>query len=228
MVNYTLPSGHTPFTPITYATLLVAVVVLTTSFLFVASAQNGLTATIGQQHAMSGQISAVWNIFGSFPTVAALLMGGALSGFLEDRNADQAARILFLVGAAVMASVAAYAVWKPGSVFDNVRAEQGSVAHPLEDLKRLVRHWPIYLALLIWVLWNFAPGSTTPLQYYLQNTLHAEDAQWGQWNAIFAASFIPTFMVYGVLCRTFPLKTLLLWGPSSPFRSWFPCSSFIR
>jgi hypothetical protein len=200
------------FTPITYATLLVAVVVLTTSFLFVASAQNGLTATIGQQHAMSGQISAVWNIFGSFPTVAALLMGGALSGFLEDRHADQAARILFLVGAAVMASVAAYAVWKPGSVFDNVRAEQGSVAHPLEDLKRLVRHWPIYPALLIWVLWNFAPGSTTPLQYYLQNTLHAEDAQWGQWNAIFAASFIPTFMVYGVLCRTFPLKTLLLWG----------------
>src|SRR5271156_5721929 len=30
--------------------------------------------------------------------------------------------------------------------------------------------------------------------------------------AIFAASFIPTFMVYGVLCRSFPLKTLLLWG----------------
>jgi hypothetical protein len=200
------------FTPITYATLLIAVVLLTPSFLFVASAQNGLTAMIGQQHAMSGQMSAVWNIFGSLPTVAALLMGGALSSFLEDRNADQAARILFLVGAAIMASVAAYAAWKPASVFDNVRAEQGAVAHPLKDIERLVRHWPIYPALLIWVLWNFAPGSTTPLQYYLQNTLHAEDAQWGQWNAIFAASFIPTFLVYGVLCRKFPLKTLLLWG----------------
>ena len=200
------------FTPITYATLLVAVVLLTTSFLFVASAQNGLTAMIGQQHAMSGQVSAVWNIFGSIPTVAALLMGGALSGFLEDRNADQAARILFLVGAAIMASVAVYAVWKPRSVFDNVRAERGAVAQPLQDIKRLVRHWPIYPALLIWALWNFAPGSVTPLQYYLQNTLHAEDAQWGQWNAIFAASFIPTFMVYGVLCRRYPLKTLLWWG----------------
>jgi Na+/melibiose symporter-like transporter len=200
------------FTPITYATLLVAVVLLTASFLFVASAQNGLTAMIGQQHAMSGQVSAVWNIFGSLPTVAALLLGGTFSGFLEDRNADQAARILFLVGAAIMASVAAYAVWKPISVFDNVRDEQGAVAHPLKDLKRLVRHWPIYPALLIWVLWNFAPGSVTPLQYYLQNTLHAEDAQWGQWNAIFAASFIPTFMVFGVLCRRFPLQTLLVWG----------------
>ena len=200
------------FTPITYVTLLVAVVLLTTSFLFVASAQNGLTSMIGQQHAMSGQISAVWNIFASVPTVGALLIGGTLSGLLEDRNADQAARILFLVGAAIMATVAVYAVWKPRSVFDNVRAEHGTAAHPLKDLKRLVRHWPIYPALLIWLLWNFAPGSATPLQYYLQNTLHAEDAQWGQWNAIFAASFIPTFMVFGLLCRRFPLKTLLLWG----------------
>jgi len=111
-----------------------------------------------------------------------------------------------------MATVAAYAVWKPRSVFDNVRAEHGTAAHPLKDFNRLVRHWPIYPALLIWLLWNFAPGSATPLQYYLQNTLHAEDAQWGQWNAIFAASFIPTFMVFGLLCQRAPLKTLLLWG----------------
>ena len=200
------------FTPITYVTLLVAVLLLTTSFLFVASAQNGLTSMIGQQHAMSGQISAVWNIFASAPTIGALLIGGTFSNLLEARNADQAARILFLVGAAIMATVAVYAVWKPRSVFDNVRAEHETAAHPLKEFKRLVWHWPIYPALLIWLLWNFAPGSATPLQYYLQNTLHAEDAQWGQWNAIFAASFIPTFMVFGLLCQRFPLKTLLLWG----------------
>ena len=112
-----------------------------------------------------------------------------------------------------MATVAAYAVWRPGSVFDNLRNERETSTHPLkEDLKRLVRHWPIYPALLIWLLWNFAPGSTTPLQYYLQNTLHAEDAQWGQWNAVFAVSFIPTFMAFGLLCRRVPLKSLLLWG----------------
>lgn len=200
------------FTPVTYVTLLVAVVLLTTSFLFVSSAQNGLAATIGQQHVISGQISAAWNIFGSLPAIAALLIGGSLSDLLETRNNDQAARILFLLGAAIMALVAVYGAWKPASVFDNVRAEHGEAAKPLEDLKRLARHWPIYPALLIWLLWNFAPGSATPLQYYLQNTLHAEDAQWGQWNAIFAAAFIPTFMVYGFLCRKFPLKTLLLWG----------------
>ncbi len=200
------------FTPVTYGTLLAAVVLLTTSFLFVASAQNGLTSMLGQQHAMSGQISAVWNIFASIPTVGALLIGGTLSDLLEHRNADQAARILFLVGAAIMASVAAYAVWKPRSVFDSVQDEHGTAAHPMKDLKRLMRHWPIYPALLIWLLWNFAPGAATPLQYYLQNTLHAKDAPWGEWNAVFAASFIPTFMLFGVLCRRFPLKTLLVWG----------------
>jgi Na+/melibiose symporter-like transporter len=200
------------FTPISYLTLLIAVVLLTTVFLFVSSAQTGLTSMIGQQHTMSGQISAVWNIAGSIPTVVSLLVGGALSNLLEGRNADQAARILFLIGAAIMAAVAVYAVWKPRSVFDNVRTEQGMGGQPLQDLRRLLRHWPIYPALLIWLLWNFAPGSTTSLQYYLQNTLHAEDAQWGEWNAIFAASFIPTFLVFGFLCRRFPLKTLLLWG----------------
>jgi MFS family permease len=200
------------FTPITSLTLLIAVVLLTASFLFVASAQNGLTSVIGQQHAMSGQISAMWNIFASVPAIAALLIGGVLSDVLEHTNADQAARILFLVGAAIMATVAIYGLWKPRSVFDNVRAEHGTAVHRLKDFKRLVRHWPIYPALLIWLLWNFAPGSATPLQYYLQNTLHARDAEWGQWNAIFAASFIPTFMVFGFLCQRFPLKTLLLWG----------------
>ncbi len=200
------------FAPIAYGTLLVAVMLLTVSFLFVASAQNGLTAMLGQQHAMTGQISAVWNVFLSIPTVAALLAGGALSGMLEDRGADQAVRILFLVGAAIMFAVAAYSLWKPADVFDNVRFEARGGRHPYEDIKRLLRHRPIYPALLIWLLWNFAPGSATPLQYHLQNSLHATDAQWGQWNAIFAASFIPTFIIYGMLCRKYPLKTLLLWG----------------
>ena len=200
------------FTPMNFATLLLAVVVLTASFLFVSSAQNGLTSVIGQQHAMTGQVSAVWNVFLSIPTVGALLVGGRLSGLLEEKDPDQALRILFLVGAAIMIMIAAYALWKPADVFDNIRVENGTGRHPVEDLKRLARHWPVYPAMLIWLLWNFAPGSTTPLQYHLQNTLHATDAQWGEWNAIFAASFIPTFIVYGLLCRKLPLKTLLLWG----------------
>ncbi len=200
------------FMPVTYQSLMVAYLLLGTSFLFVASAQNGLTSAIGQQHVMSGQLSAAWNIFGSLPGIAALILGGFLSDLMEGRDAARAAHLLFLVGAAIMALVALYGLWRPASVFDNLRVERASDARPRDEIKRLVKHWPIYPALLIWLLWNFAPGSGTPLQYYLQDTLHAKDAQWGQWNAIFSASFIPTFLVFGVLCRKFPLKALLFWG----------------
>jgi hypothetical protein len=200
------------FTPVTYGTLLIALILLTSAFLFVASAQNGLTATLGQQHVMSGQISAALNIVGSLTAVAALLLGGNLSDLLELRNIHDAARILFLFGAGIMALVAAYGAWRPAVVFDNVRNEHGQGERLPENIKRLLRHWPIYPALLIWLLWNFAPGSATPLQYYMQNTLHASGADWGNWNAVFAASFIPTFLAYGYLCRRFSLRPLLWWG----------------
>jgi Na+/melibiose symporter-like transporter len=200
------------FMPVSFGMLLVANVLLTTSFLFVASAQNGLASTIGQQHAISGQISTVWNIFSSLPNVVALLLGGGLSSLLESENAEQAARILFLAGAAIMALVAVYGALRPKSLFDNLRSERMGAVEPLKDIQRLVRHWPIYPALLIWSLWCFAPGAETPLQYFMQDTLHASDAEWGQWNAISEASYIPTFIVFGLLCRRFPLKSLLLWG----------------
>jgi Na+/melibiose symporter-like transporter len=200
------------FMPVSFNMLLIANVMLTTSFLFVASAQNGLASTIGQQHAISGQISTVWNIFTSLPNVAALLLGGSLSSLLETENASQAIRTLLLGGAAIMALVAAYGLLRPKSLFDNLSSERVGTVEPIKDIQRLIRHWPIYPALLIWSLWCFAPGSETPLQYYLQDTLHASDAVWGQWNAISEASYIPTYIVFGLLCRRFPLKTLLFWG----------------
>jgi hypothetical protein len=200
------------FAPITYLTLLSAVLLVGISFLFVLSSERGLISTIGQQHVMSGQVATVWNIFGAVPGIAALVVGGRLSDLLEGKNSVLAAHMLFLVGAIIMGSLAAYALWKPKAVFDNVHIERAPDAHPLADVKRLVRHWPIYPALLIWLLWNFAPGSATPLQFYLQNTLHSSDAQWGYWNAIFGVSFLPTFLVFGLLCRRFPLRNLLFWG----------------
>ena len=64
------------FIPVSYLSLLVAVTLLTTASLFIGSSLNGLASTIGQQHAMSGQISAVLNTFGSLPIAASLLIGG--------------------------------------------------------------------------------------------------------------------------------------------------------
>jgi MFS family permease len=42
--------------------------------------------------------------------------------------------------------------------------------------------------------------------------LHAPDAYFSYYNAIFSAAFIPMFLLYGFLCRKVALKRLLWWG----------------
>jgi len=206
----------------TYASMLTAVLVLTTAALFIDSAARGLTSTIGQQHAMTGQLSAAWNTFASVPAITALLAGGMLSDLMEGARAAQGARILFLVGAVVTGAIALYGLWRPASVFDNVHSERPRGAHLASDVARLVRHWPIYPALLIWLLWQFVPGLNTPLQYYLQDKLHGSDAQFGQWWALYLGGYIPMYLLYGALCRRFPLKSLLLWGALASLPMMFP------
>lgn len=199
------------FSPPTYVVLLVGVGIATVAFNFVHAGQQGLASQISQQHAMTGQVGALWNVFLVLPFLITYLAGGALSQSLEGREAPMAARILFLVGAAVMAAVALYAAWRPRVVFDNLRPETAA-GGALADLKRVARHWPIYPALGCWFLFSFAPGANTPLQYYMQNTLHANDTQWGEYNALFAAGFVPTTLLFGWLCRRLTLRTLLIWG----------------
>ncbi|MFL5298450.1 MAG: MFS transporter [Phenylobacterium sp.] len=199
------------FAPPTYWMLMAAVVLCTVAYSFSHAAQQGLASQIGQQHVMTGQVSTIWNVFLVLPYLVTYLAGGILSQSLEGREAGMAARILFLVGAGVMAAVALYAAWRPKVVFDNLHAEKDA-GSAFGDLKRIARHWPVYPALGCWFLFSFAPGSGTPLQYYLQNTLHATDTQWGEWNALFAGSFIPTTLLFGYLCRKVSLRKLLIWG----------------
>ncbi|MFO1115439.1 MAG: MFS transporter [Beijerinckiaceae bacterium] len=197
---------------ISYGALLAAMMLLTCVFLFIAAAQSGLMSSLGQQHAMTGQASATSNISATLPAVAALLVGGSFSQYLESHDASQATTMLFLAGAAVSTLVAAYALLRPQSVFGDEKTARPERPHFMEDLRRLARSRAIRPALAIWLLWNFAPGSTTPLQYHLQNALHAPDSVWGAWNAIFAASFIPTFIAYAWLCQRVALKKLLWIG----------------
>jgi len=200
------------FTPMSYHALLAAIFLLTVCTLFMDAAENGIASVLGQQHAMAGQMSATWSALGSIPAVGALLLGGYFSDWLENQDARAASRALFLVGAVMSALVVLYATLRPRAVFDNMRDERLESGHPLRDLKRLLRHKPIYPALIVWMMWNFAPGSGAPLQFYMQNTLHAPDSVWGHWRAIFAASFVPTFILYGYLCTRVSLNKLLWWG----------------
>lgn len=181
------------------------------TYLFMWGAWNGLASTIGQRHAMSGRISAIWNFAGTSSYVAALFAGGALSEWLETMSAGDAVRALFLIAAAAMALLALLGFWKPRAVFAEMPRAPARPHHLIADLARLMRHRPIYPALIAWLLWNFSPGTLTVLQYYLSNTLHASDSQWGAYNAIFFAASMPAFVLFGLLSRRWPLSRLL-WG----------------
>jgi len=210
------------FADVSYTMLLFAVALSTIAFLFVNAAQAGLTSALGQRNVMSGQVATMWNIVQSLPVLASYWLGGVFSDMLEGKNAGDAARLLFLAGAAIMLAIASFAVWRPRVVYDHVHDAPKENVHPFADMKRLLAHWPVYPALAIWFMWSFAPGSVTPLQYYLQNTLHSNDAQWGEWNAIFAVSFIPTYLLFGYLCRKYPLRTLLIWGTAIGVPQFIP------
>jgi len=194
------------FSPISYTGLLVGVLAVMILSRFLLAAYQGLMALVGQEKLMSGRLSVVWNVVMSVPIVAGAFASGYISDHLHPRST-------FILVAAFTACIALVGLWKPRAVFshayDKPAARTGSFLH---DVKRLLRHRAIYPAVLICFLWNFAPGSSTPLQFYLTNQLHASDAAFSYYTGIFAAAFVPTFLLYGFLCKKVALKKLLWWG----------------
>jgi hypothetical protein len=211
------------FVPATYSTMLIALLIVKVLFLFVSSAQNGLTSVLAQQNRMSGQISAAWHTFLNGCGIAALLASGYFTRFLETWGSTQAAfHALFIVAATIWTGIALYGVWRPGAVFDSIRPETEAVRKPLDGIRKLFHYRPLYPAFLIWFLWNFQPGSDTSLFYYLENTIHLDDAVFTQWNAINAASFIPAFLLFGYLCRKVALRSLLFGAALVAIPQWAP------
>ena len=193
----------------TYALFLGGLFLATMAFRMVSSAVYGLTNTLAQRHAVSGQMSSVINMGSALPDLLSFLGGGLLSQTLEGQGATAAAQILFFCAGGLMASVALLAVVGPKWVFDEGRHDVENV-HVVEDLKRIVRHWPIYPAMLIQLMWQFSPGTGTVLQYHIVDHLHATDTQWGAWQGIFFGSFLPIYALYGWLGQKVALR-ILLW-----------------
>ncbi len=195
----------------TYAVFLGGLFVATMAFRMVSSAAYGITNTLAQKHAVSGQMSGVISMGSALPDLISFIGGGMLSQTLEGQGAAAAARILFFCAAGLMLAIALLGVIGPKWIFDEGRDAQPP-AHPWQDLKRIVRHWPIYPAMLIQLLWQFAPATGTVLQYHIVDHLHATDAQYGAWQGIFFGSFLPIYAVYGWISQRVALRPLLWVG----------------
>jgi Na+/melibiose symporter-like transporter len=185
--------------------------VATASIQLVYGAANGLATAIGRRHAMTGQMSTAVNIANTLPIAVASYLGGMLSQSLERASTAEASRLLFLTGAALMIAIAAFGAFGPQRLFDEGRTEPQTLT-PLADLGRLLRCWPVYPAVAIQLLWQFGPAAGSAMQYHLSGDLHATDSQVGLFFAAFYGSFIPTFLIYGLLAQRFSLRVLLWIG----------------
>jgi MFS family permease len=207
--------GVTAFIAPAYMTLLVAVFLLTVLTQFVGGAAAGLASAVGRHHAMSGQMSTVMNGAILAPQVLAFLLGGILSGLLEGAGANTAARIIFLIGAALMVAMTLFGAFGPRRLFEDANAGAEPAAGRLTagaDVMRLLRTWAIWPVVIIQLLWQFGPGAGLALQYHMANDLKATDAQVGAFFSIFYLGFLPVYALYAWLARHLRLGTLLWIG----------------
>jgi len=195
----------------TYWMFLLGIFVATMSFQMVKSAAYGITNSLAQRHAVTGPMSGVINMAVAAPDLISFIGGGLLSQTLEGQGAAAASRTLFLCAAGIMLAIAVLGLTGPKWVFQEARQEPHATRF-LADVKRILRHWPIYPAMTIQLLWQFSPATGTVLQYHIVDKLHATDAQWGAWQGIFFGSFLPIYAAYAFLSRRFTLRVLLWVG----------------
>jgi MFS family permease len=194
------------FAPVDFTTLTLGMLALNVCAGLVGAAYKGLLALIGQEQLMSGRLSALWQIVATVPLLAGAVASGYVTRYLSVEQ-------IFLLLAALTLGVCAVGLWKPAAVFEHAYdAPQARGSTFVGDLKRLFSSRAVYPAALLMLLFSFAPGSQTPLQYYLTDRLHASVTIYGDFTAIFATSFVPMFFLYGWLCKRVTLKRLLFWG----------------
>lgn len=197
----------------TYGMLLIGVFLITTLMQFTAGAAAGLSAAVGRHHAMTGQMSTITNAATLAPQMLAMLAGGILSGVLEGEGAATAARVIFLLGAALMIGMTVFGAVGPKRLFDDAAAGAEPVVLSLgADVMRLLRTWAIWPVVMIQLLWQFGPAAGLPLQFHMANELHATDAQVGAFFAIFYGGFLPMYALYAWLTQRLKLGTLLWIG----------------
>jgi hypothetical protein len=176
------------------------------AFSFVFAAFQGLTALIGQETLMTGRLSALSNLFLFFPVGAAYIASGFMSESLKPRQ-------IFLLVLCLAATLSLFGYWKPGAIFRQAYTSPRARGTTFfGDVRRLLKHRAIYPVVLINLLWNFTPGSFTPMQFFLTNHLHASDAVYGDFLGLYNLFFLPPTLLYGYLCTRFPPRKLLLWS----------------
>jgi MFS family permease len=189
---------------INYHQLLWGVLAAAIAYTIISASAQGLMTAVAQAHLMTGSLSVVFLLGVFIPLVVSALLGGWL---VEHASA----RGTFILAGCATAAIIAQAFWRLAEVTTSERPgsqyESGIAA-----LRRLVAHRPLWPAALIWFLWNFSPGWQTPMFFHLTQTVKISSQLFGTFTAVQWGCFLPTTLLYGVVCRRISLGRLLWWG----------------
>jgi MFS family permease len=191
---------------VTYAALLVGVMVIGCCAMLMAAAQQGLMALVAQEQFMSGRLAAVFGFCAFLPGIGGALFAGTVADRWQSRE-------LFLFLSTLTVLIAAFSFLRPKAVFEHTYDRRIAAGSTLsDDLRRLVRHRAFYPAISMMFLWQFAPGLQTVLQYYFVDSLNAPVSTYGYWTATYFAAFLPGFLAYGYICQRVPFGRLGTWS----------------
>ena len=189
---------------IDYFKLLSLVLIVVTVYVMIFAAAQALMTGVAQAHGMTGRLSVVFG-FGYFvPAVLSALAGGWLVAHVS-------VRVTFLIAVGVTIVIALQSFWRLDAAAE-FESQLGHSEDGMTALKRLLRHRPLWPAAAIFFLWNFSPGWGTPMFYHLTEQVHISSELFGTFTAMQSLFFLPTTLLYGLLCVRAPLSRLLWWG----------------
>ena len=195
-----IPSGG-----VGWSRLLAGVVLVTALYRMLASAQMGMIASMASRDRTTGAFSALSTSLITLSAVAAPLLGGWLTHQLG---------ALSVYPVTALGSLVIFGMSLRGArfVFQHPKPSAEGRAGEWSGNKRLAGYRPLWPALLISALWQFAPGFQTPLFFHLTETLGLSAEAYGQFLSAFNLTLCAVMALYGPLCRRMEFSRILKWG----------------
>jgi MFS family permease len=192
--------GHGQMTQLKLAVGLIAAGIF---MQLVLAAFHGLSSEISKRAGLAGSISTAFNVFSAAVAAVGILIGGFIRVHLSTTE-------IFNIVALLSCCFAFFGIWQPNLIKYSEQQDARAGSHLWADVKQLAISKPLWLAVLINFMWNFAPGSNTALLFFLTSDhVHLNSGQYGTFRAVTAVAFVPTMLLYGYLCRKYSLRKLI-------------------
>lgn len=188
-----------------YFELLCLILIASIAYLMLYTAASALMTEVAQARLMTGRLSVI-ALLGSFiPAVISGLGGGWLVAHISAHGT-------FVVAGCPTMIVLLQAFWRPSAIVSVEETDASAYVHMMSAIRRLIAHRPIWPAALIYFLWNFSPGFQTPIFYHLTETVKISSQTYGIFIALQWGCYLPTTILYGLVCQRMRLSLMLRWG----------------